>query len=141
MGNKLYVGNLAFSTTEMALQDLFAEAGTVNEVMLMQDKFTGKSRGFAFITMATDEDAQNAVRTLHGKNFEGRPLTVNEARPREERPSGGGGGGGGRSYGGGGGGGGGGYRGGGGGGGGGYRGGGGGGGRREGGGGGGRRDY
>src|SRR5438876_6475689 len=93
MGTKLYVGNLSFNTTETDLQDLFAQAGPVNEVMLMQDKFTGKSRGFAFVTMASDQDAQNAVNTLNGKNLDGRPLTVNEARPREDRPSGGGGGG------------------------------------------------
>src|SRR5215210_2759726 len=94
MGNRLYVGNLPFNTTETDLQDLFAQAGPVNEVVLMQDKFTGKSRGFAFVTMATDADAQNAITQLHGKAMEGRPLTVNEARPREERPPGGGGGGG-----------------------------------------------
>ena len=98
MGNKLYVGNLSFSTTELALQDLFAQAGPVSEVMLMQDKFTGKSRGFAFVTMATDGDAQNAIKELNGKTIDGRPLTVNEARPREARPQSGGysGGGGGR---------------------------------------------
>ncbi len=102
MGNKLYVGNLSFNTTEVALQDLFAQAGPVSEVMLMQDKFTGKSRGFAFVTMATDEDAQNAVKEFNGKTIDGRALTVNEARPREARAQSGGGGGGG--YGGGGGG-------------------------------------
>ncbi|HSI13036.1 MAG TPA: RNA-binding protein [Chthoniobacter sp.] len=130
MGNKLYVGNLSFNTTETELQDYFAQVGPVTEVLLVQDKFTGKSRGFAFVTMSSESDAQTAVTQLHGKPFEGRTLTVNEARPREDRPSGGGGG-----YGGGGGGGG--YRGGGGGGGGGggYRGGGGGGGRGGGGGG------
>ena len=137
MGTKLYVGNLSFNTTETDLQDLFAQAGPVQEVTLMQDKFTGKSRGFAFVTMTSDADAQKAITEFNGKTVEGRPLTVNEARPREARPPGGGGGygggGGGRSGGGGGyGGGGGGY---GGGGGGGY-GGGGGGGRRDGGGGG-----
>ena len=138
MGTKLYVGNLSFNTTETDLQDLFAQAGPVQEVTLMQDKFTGKSRGFAFVTMTSDADAQKAISEFNGKTVEGRPLTVNEARPREARPPGGGGGygggGGGRSGGGGGGyggGGGGGY---GGGGGGGYGGGGGGGGRRDGGG-------
>ncbi len=105
MGTKLYVGNLSFNTTETDLQDLFAQAGPVQEVALMQDKFTGKSRGFAFVTMATDQDAQNAITQFNGKTVEGRPLTVNEARPREARPpGGGGGGGGGRGYGGGGGG-------------------------------------
>jgi cold-inducible RNA-binding protein len=104
MGTKLYVGNLPFNTTEPDLQDLFAQAGTVSEVMLVQDKFTGKSRGFAFVTMASEADAQNAINQLHGKPLEGRPLTVNEARPREERSGGGGygGGGGGGGYGGGG---------------------------------------
>ena len=129
MGTKLYVGNLSFNTTETDLQDLFAQAGAVTEVTLMQDKFTGKSRGFAFVTMGSEADAQKAIADFNGKTVEGRPLTVNEARPREARP--GGGGGGGRGYGGGGGGyggGGGGY---GGGGGGGYGGGGGGGGRRD----------
>ena len=96
MGNRLYVGNLAFTITEPDLQDLFAQAGTVSEVALMVDKFTGKSRGFAFVTMSSDQEAQNAINTLHGKSVDGRALTVNEARPREERPSGGGFGGGGR---------------------------------------------
>lgn len=147
MGNKLYVGNLSFNTTETDLQDLFGQAGAVSEVMLIQDRFTGKSRGFAFVTMGSDEDAKNAITQFHGKPLDGRPLTVNEAQPREERRGGGGGGGGGYGGGGGGGGGyrggggggggrgdrggGGGYRGGGGGGGGGYRGGGGGGGRGD----------
>ena len=99
MGTKLYVGNLSFNTTENELQELFAQAGTVQEVTLMQDKFTGKSRGFAFVTMSSEEDAQNAISKFNGQNVEGRPLTVNEARPREARPPGGGGG---RGYGGGG---------------------------------------
>jgi RNA recognition motif-containing protein len=103
MGTKLYVGNLSFNTTETDLQDLFAQAGAVQEVTLMQDKFTGKSRGFAFVTMGSEADAQKAITDFNGKTVEGRPLTVNEARPREARP-GGGGGGGGRGYGGGGGG-------------------------------------
>jgi cold-inducible RNA-binding protein len=101
MGTKLYVGNLSFNTTENELQELFSQAGTVQEVTLMQDKFTGKSRGFAFVTMSSDEDAQNAISKLNGQTVEGRALTVNEARPREQRPPGGGGG---RGYGGGGGG-------------------------------------
>lgn len=115
--NKLFVGNLAFATTENDLQDAFAAFGTVMEVNLMLDRMTGKSRGFAFVTMSSAEEAEKAIQGLHGKNVGGRDLTVNVARPREERPPGGGGG-----YRGGGGGGGGGYRGGGGGGGGGYRG-------------------
>ena len=105
MGNKLYVGNLSFDTTEIDLQDLFAGAGSVTEVALMQDKFTGKSRGFAFVTMSSDEEATKAVNEFNGKEVQGRRLTVNEARPREDRPPGGGGGGGPRkSFGGGGGG-------------------------------------
>ena len=102
MPTRLYVGNLSFNTTENDLQDLFAAAGPVTEVLLMQDRVTGKSRGFGFVTMATEEGASAAISQFHGKSVDGRPLTVNEARPREER--GGGGGGGGRSYGGGGGG-------------------------------------
>jgi RNA recognition motif-containing protein len=92
MGNKLYVGNLSFNTTEIAIQDLFSQYGSVSEVMLMQDKFTGRSRGFAFVTMSSDEEAQAAVNQLHGKELDGRALTINEARPREDRPPGGGGG-------------------------------------------------
>ena len=101
MGTKLYVGNLPFNTTENELQELFSQAGAVQEVTLMQDRFTGKSRGFAFVTMSSDEEAQNAISKLNGHSIEGRSLTVNEARPREARPPGGGGG---RGYGGGGGG-------------------------------------
>ncbi len=105
MGTKLYVGNLSFNTTENELQELFSQAGAVQEVTLMQDKFTGKSRGFAFVTMTSEADAQAAISKFNGQTVEGRPLTVNEARPREARPpGGGGGGGGGRGYGGGGGG-------------------------------------
>jgi len=101
MGTKLYVGNLSFNTTENELQELFSQAGAVQEVTLMQDKFTGKSRGFAFVTMGSEQDAQNAISKINGQTVEGRTLTVNEARPREARPPGGGGGGG-RGYGGGG---------------------------------------
>jgi RNA recognition motif-containing protein len=99
MGTKLYVGNLPFNTTENELQELFSQAGAVQEVTLMQDRFTGKSRGFAFVTMSSDEEAQNAISKLNGHAIEGRQLTVNEARPREQRAPGGGG----RGYGGGGG--------------------------------------
>lgn len=101
MGNRLYVGNIPFAATNESLTDLFSSAGAVTDVQVMMDKFTGRSRGFAFVTMGTDEDAQNAINMFHGKNHEGRPLTVNEARPREEREGGGGGG---RGFGGGGGG-------------------------------------
>ena len=94
MSNKLFVGNLSFNTTENDLQDAFAAHGTVMEVNLMMDRMTGKSRGFAFVTMDSDASAQTAISALHGKNVGGRDLTVNVARPREERPRGGGGGGG-----------------------------------------------
>lgn len=104
MPTKLYVGNLSFNTTENDLQDLFATVGPVTEVLLMQDRVTGKSRGFGFVTMATEQDAASAVSQFHGKSVEGRALTVNEARPREERSGGGGGGGSRGGYGGGGGG-------------------------------------
>jgi RNA recognition motif-containing protein len=87
--SKLYVGNLSFDTTEIDLQDTFAEAGTVKEVALMQDKFTGKSRGFGFVTMSSAEEGQKAISLFHGKSVQGRPLTVNEARPREDRTGGG----------------------------------------------------
>jgi cold-inducible RNA-binding protein len=92
MSTKLYVGNLSFDTTEIDLQDLFAQVGSVTEVALMQDKFTGKSRGFAFVTMSSPEEAQKAIADFNGKEVQGRRLTVNEARPREDRPPGGGGG-------------------------------------------------
>lgn len=90
MGNRLYVGNIPFAATNETLTDLFAQAGAVTDVQIMIDKFTGRSRGFAFVTMATDAEAQNAISMFHGKPYEGRPITVNEARPREERPAGGG---------------------------------------------------
>jgi cold-inducible RNA-binding protein len=93
MGNKLYVGNLSFNTTETDLMDLFSASGTVSEAMIMQDRFTGKSRGFAFVTMGSDAEAADAVTKFHGKTIDGRPLTVNEARPKEDRPRTGGGGG------------------------------------------------
>src|SRR4029450_929080 len=94
MGTKLYVGNLPFNTTENELQELFSQAGAVQEVTLMQDRFTGKSRGFAFVRMSSEEEEQNAISKLSGQAMDGRPMTVNEARPREQRPPGGGGGGG-----------------------------------------------
>ncbi len=105
MNTKLYVGNLTFDATENDLQDLFAPHGPVAEVNLMQDRATGKARGFGFVTMETKEGAEAAIQALNGKDFKGRALTVNEARPRESRAGGGGGGyrgGGGRGYGGGG---------------------------------------
>ncbi|HMO49596.1 MAG TPA: RNA-binding protein [Kiritimatiellia bacterium] len=93
MATKLYVGNLSFGTTEGDLQNLFASCGQVTSCSMIIDKFTGKSRGFAFVEMASPAEAQKAIDELHGKDFDGRALTVNEARPREERPRGGGGGG------------------------------------------------
>ena len=89
MSTKLYVGNLSFDTTEIDLQDHFAQAGTVSDAALMQDKFTGKSRGFAFVTMSNAEEAQKAISLFHGRDFMNRALTVNEARPREDRTGGG----------------------------------------------------
>ena len=91
---KLFVGNLSFNTTENDLQDMFAAQGTVSEVNLMMDRMTGRPRGFAFVTMGSAEEGKKAIENLNGKNVDGRDLTVNEARPREDRPprSGGGGG-------------------------------------------------
>ena len=84
--NRLFVGNLSYQTGENDLQDYFAQAGTVTSVNLMLDKATGKSRGFAFVEFATAEDAQKAIEQFHNKDFQGRAITVNVARPREERP-------------------------------------------------------
>ena len=100
---KLYVGNLSFETTENDLQDLFEKHGTDSEVALMMDRMTGKSRGFAFVTMNDNAQGAAAMGALNGKDLNGRALNVNEARPREERPrpyggGGGGGGGGGRPF-------------------------------------------
>ena len=106
MSTKLFVGNLSFNTTENDLQDAFAAHGTVVEANLMMDRMSGKPRGFGFVTMSTPEEAQKAIDALNGASLGGRNLTVNIARPREERSGGGGG----RQYGGGGGGGGGGGR-------------------------------
>src|SRR5215470_2702240 len=83
---KLYVGNLSFETTENDLQDLFEQHGAVNDVHLVMDRMTGKSRGFAFVTMNDDAQANAAMSALNGHELNGRTLTVNEARPREERP-------------------------------------------------------
>ena len=107
MSTKLFVGNLSFNITENDLQDAFAAHGTVVETNLMMDRATGRPRGFGFITMSSEEEAQKAIEALNGASLDGRNLTVNIARPREERSGGGGGGGGGggrREYGGGGGG-------------------------------------
>ncbi len=91
MSTKLFVGNLSFNTTENDLQDAFAAHGTVAEVNLMMDRMTGRSRGFAFVTMGSPEEAQKAIEAMNGANLHDRALTVNIARPREERPMGGGG--------------------------------------------------
>ncbi|MBK8001957.1 MAG: RNA-binding protein [Verrucomicrobia bacterium] len=93
--SRLFVGNLAYQTMDNDLQDHFSQAGVVSSVNVMMDKFTGKSRGFAFVEMASAEEANKAVEMFHNKEFQGRALTVNIARPREDRPprSGGGGGG------------------------------------------------
>ena len=103
MGKKLYVGNLSYSVTDASLEELFAPFGEVRSAQVIQDRDTGRSKGFGFVEMADENGAQQAIQALHEKEHDGRPLTVNEARPREDR-GGGGGGGGGRGYGGGGGG-------------------------------------
>ena len=99
----MYVGNLTFESTEAEIRDLFSQHGPVNEVAVVMDRETNRPRGFAFVTMNTKEGMDNAIRELDGKAWNGRPLTVNEARPREERPAYGGGGRGGNGGGGGGG--------------------------------------
>lgn len=99
MARKLFVGNLPFSTGEQDLQDLFSQAGTVESVTVMRDQMTGRARGFAFVEMGSDDDAQKAIQQFNEYSLGGRNLTVNEARPKTDRPGGGGG----RGYGGGGG--------------------------------------
>jgi RNA recognition motif-containing protein len=102
MGNKLYVGNLAYSVRDDDLQQAFAQFGTVSSAKVMMDRDTGRSKGFGFVEMGSDAEAQSAINGMNGQALDGRALVVNEARPREERPGGfGGGGGGGRSGGGG----------------------------------------
>jgi RNA recognition motif-containing protein len=93
MSTKLFVGNLSFNTTENDLQEAFAAHGQVVEANLMMDRMTGRSRGFAFITYSTPEEAQKAIAAMNGQQMDGRALTVNIARPKEDRPAGGGGGG------------------------------------------------
>ena len=95
MSTKLFVGNLSFNATDQQLRELFGAYGPVQEVDVIKDKFSGRPRGFGFVTMETKEGADAAVKALHGKDLDGRALTVNEARPREERPPRQGGGGGG----------------------------------------------
>ncbi len=93
MTTKLYLGNLPFDVTEEDLRTILSEHGAVNEISVLKDKFTGQGRGFAFATMNTPEAATAAINALNGKDWKGRALTVNEARPREERSGGGSGGG------------------------------------------------
>jgi cold-inducible RNA-binding protein len=97
MSKKLYVGNLSFQTTNQDLQDLFSQAGTVESAQIIEDRDTGRSKGFAFVEMSTNEEAASAIDQFNGKEIGGRMLKVNEAKPRENR---GGGGGGGRGFGG-----------------------------------------
>jgi len=97
MGNKLYVGNLAYSVRDESLQAAFGQFGTVTSAKVMMDRETGRSKGFGFVEMGSDAEAQAAVNGMNGQALDGRPLVVNEARPREERPGGFGGGGGGGS--------------------------------------------
>ena len=89
MSMKLYVGNLSFGTTEDDLQDLFSQGGTVESVSIVTDRDTGRSRGFAFVEMASKEEGEAAISQFHGREVDGRSLTVNEARPRENRGGGG----------------------------------------------------
>lgn len=91
MESKLYVGNLSYSTTEDDLRQLFAQAGNVKSVSVIKDRDTGRSKGFAFVEMGSDDDAQKAISQFNGQSFQDRSLKVNVARPREDRPRGGGG--------------------------------------------------
>ena len=91
MSNKLYVGGLPYSVTEGKLEEIFAEYGSVQSARVISDKFTGQSRGFGFVEMASSEEAQKAIAALNGTQLDGRTLVVNEARPQERRPGGGGG--------------------------------------------------
>jgi cold-inducible RNA-binding protein len=95
MGSKLYVGNLSYDVTNADLNTMFAPHGTVNSAEIIQDRDTGRSKGFGFVQMGTDKEAQAAISALNGQQQNGRALTVNEAKPREDRPRSGGGGGGG----------------------------------------------
>ena len=93
MGSKLYVGNLSYNTSSSDLEQLFGQHGTVQSAEVIQDRETGRSKGFGFVQMGTDEEAQAAISALNGQEHDGRALTVNEAKPREDRGGGGGGGG------------------------------------------------
>ncbi len=93
MAKKLYVGNMSFNTTESTIRELFATCGEIAEANIIMDRETGRSKGFGFVEMVSDEDAQNAIKKFNGYSLDDRTLTVNEARPREERSGGGFGGG------------------------------------------------
>ena len=90
MSKKLYVGNLSYDATEQQLRDLFSQAGEISDVAVISDKYTGQSKGFGFVEMATEEAAQEAIKQFNGYNLGSREIVVNVARPREERPAGGG---------------------------------------------------
>ena len=90
MSNKLYVGNISFNTSNKDLVDLYSASGTVTSASIIEDRDTGQSRGFAFVEMSSDEEAQNAIAALNGHQIDGRDLKVNEAKPRENRGAGGG---------------------------------------------------
>ena len=86
MNQKLYVGNLPYSTTDASLSEMFSQAGTVTSATIITDKMSGRSKGFGFVEMSTPEEAQAAIEMFHDKEYEGRKMTVNEARPKEDRP-------------------------------------------------------
>ena len=86
MNSKLYVGNLPYSTTDSSLSDLFAQVGTVTSASVITDKMSGRSKGFGFVEMSTPEEAAAAIEKFHGQEYEGRAMTVSEARPKEDRP-------------------------------------------------------
>ena len=100
MGKKLYVGNLSFGVDSSGLEELFGQFGSVQSAQVISDRDTGRSKGFGFVEMSSESEASSAIEALNGREHEGRALTVNEAKPREDRPRGGGGGGGGGGYGG-----------------------------------------
>lgn len=97
MGKKLYVGNLSYDVDSSALEGIFTPHGTVQSAQIISDRDTGRSKGFGFVEMSSDAEAQAAIASVNGQDNGGRPMTVNEAKPREERPRSGGGGGGGRN--------------------------------------------
>ena len=90
MAKRLFVGSLPFTATQAQLEELFSQAGKVESVNIIIDRFSGRSKGFGFVEMVTEEDAQKAIKTLNGSNMDGRPIVVNEAKPQEARPQSGG---------------------------------------------------